>query len=161
MNDTIYMDVISVLQAQSKIGWRQFIEGTLALEWRQKQGEYFKVMNNTTTLSTWISKVIVHMWELVFVVWQHQSSCLHKTPMAELLGGSYVLDQALRLEWRLGLDRMPDIVVSSIPPSILTVMKGTVADRKGWFVLVHRAREQLHGYVPIDAFSDQKGSLRK
>ena len=93
----------------------------------------------------------------MFTIWQHRNSILHDTPIADLLGGSYVLDQALRLEWRLGFKRIPAIVLSFIPTSIIRVMQGTVTDRKGWFVLVRRAREQLQGYAPLDAFSDQKG----
>ena len=117
-------------------------------------------ITSATTVNTWISKVIVHIWDLVFTVWQHRNSVLHDTPIADLLGSSYVLDQALRLVWRLCFDKMPAIVLSSIPSSIIAVMQGTVTDRKGWFVLVRRAREQLQGYVPLDAFSDQNGSLR-
>ena len=136
------------------------MEGTLTIEWRQLQAAYFKTTQNPTSVSTWIFQVVVYLWELVFVVWQHHNSCLYDTPMAALPGGSYVLDQALRQEWRLCFDGLPVIVVSSIPSLILTAMKETVADRKGGFVLVRRAHKQLPGNDHIDAFSDTSGPLR-
>ena len=101
--------------------------------------------------------MIVHLWDLVFTIWQHRNSILHDTSIADLLGDSYLHDLSLQLEWRLGFDRMPAIVLSSIKSSIIMVMQGSVTDRKGWFVLVRRAREQLQGYAPLDAFSDQNG----
>ena len=136
------------------------IEGMISLEWRKQQDKYFQTMGITKSVTTWSARVIVHLWDLVYVVWQHRNSVLHKTPMVELLGGAYALDQALHLEWRLGFERMPAIVRASIPDSILTVMEGTLWDRKSWFVLVRRAREQMQGYIPLDDFSKKDGSLR-
>lgn len=110
-------------------------------------------------MSSWVSKVIVHLRDLVFVVWQHCNSCLHDTLIGNLLGVSYILDQSVRSEWRIGLVRIPATLLSSILLLILMAMKGTVADRKEWFVLVRQARDQIHGYTSIYDLSDPNGSF--
>ena len=52
----------------------------------------------------WVVRLIVKMWEMVFVIWQYRKSCLHDTPFTYLMGGSYALEKVLRMEWDLGFD---------------------------------------------------------
>ena len=67
-NDPIFMSTTAVVHSQTRLGWRQLVEGTLAIEWWQSQAAYFQTMQNPTSVLTWISQVIVYFWELVFVV---------------------------------------------------------------------------------------------
>ena len=63
-------------------------------------------------------------------------------------GGSLALDRALR------------ILKSALPRDIGPVMEGTIEDKKGWFVLVKRTRENLEENRIQDEFSDPKNKLR-
>ena len=118
-------------------------------------------MNIPKSSDMWAARLIVKMWEIIFVIWQHRNSCLHNTPMADLMGGSYALEKALRNEWELGFEGLPRIVQASIPESISQVLEGTTLERKGWFVMIRRARELSLTYEATDEFSDQSSSLRK
>ena len=146
---------------QKRIGWRRFVEGTFTKKWRDIQDHYYKSMDIPRSSDTWVARLIVKMWDIIFVVWQHRNSCLHDTPLADIMGGSYVLDQALRKEWEIGFDNLPFIVRATVPTSITRVLEGTTVERKGWFVLVRRARELLPNYENRDEFSDPNSSLRK
>ena len=146
---------------QTRIGWRRFVEGTFTKKWRDIQDHYYKTMEIPRSSDTWVARLIVKMWDIIFVIWQHRNSCLHDTPLADIMGGSYVLDQALRKEWEIGFDNLPFIVRATVPTSITRVLEGTTVERKGWFVLVRRARELLQNYEIRDEFSDPNSSLRK
>ena len=90
----------------------------------------------------------------------YRNSILHDTPLAEIMCGSLVSDRALRLEWRLGFTVFPIIVKAVLPVDIATVMEGAIADKKGWFVLVRRTRENQGDNRTQDEFSDTKNKLR-
>ena len=156
-----YPGAIGAARSQSSIGWRRLIEGTISVEWRKTQSTYYKLLEIPKSAEKWAAKLVIQLWDIVFVVWQHRNSVLHDTPLADLLGGGYALERALHREWNIGFDNLPEIVQATVPQSISTVMAGSTADRKGWFVLVRRARENIAGYEPIDEFSDPKSGLRK
>ena len=146
---------------QSKLGWRRLIEGTISKRWRAIQDHYYRTMNIPKFSDMWAARLIVKMWEIIYSIWQHRNSCLHNTPMADLMGGSYALERALRNEWELGFEGLPRIVQVSILESISQVLEGTTHERKGWFVMIRRAGELSQIYEAMDEFSDQSSSLRK
>ena len=77
------------------------------------------------------------------------------------MGGSYALENSLRNEWNLGFDTLPAIVSATLPQSIEKLMEGSTIERKGWFVMIRRARESQPNYEPLDEFSEPGNSLRK
>ena len=81
--------------------------------------------------------------------------------MADIMGGSYGIENQLRSEWELGFEGLSIIVRATIPQTIAKVMGGTTLERKGWFVLIRRAREVLRNHKGDDEFSDPKSGLRK
>ena len=147
--------------SQSRLGWRRLVEGTFTMKWREIQDHYYKSMNIPKSSDAWVARLIVKMWDIIFVIWQHRNSVLHGTSLVELMEGSYALDQALRKEWDEGFDGLPATVRAILPESIMKAMEGTTRERKGWFVLVRRARELLPNYEGTDEFADPKSSLRK
>ena len=92
---------------------------------------------------------------------EHQNSTLHDTPLVDIMNGTLSLDRALRKEWDLGFEGFPDIVKVTIPSTITHILDGSVADRKGWFVLIRTARENCGDDILEDEFSSSKSSLRK
>ena len=159
--DTNFTGLKVGLAQQSKLGWRRFVEGTVTKKWREIQELYYKSMSIPKTSDGWVARLIVRMWDIVYIIWQHRNSVLHNTPMADIMGGSYILEQSLRNEWDLGFAGLSPIVRATIPRTIAKVMEGTTLERKGWFVLIRRARElQPHCEIE-DEFSDPKSGLRK
>ena len=90
----------------------------------------------------------------------HRCSILHDTPLAEIMGGSLALDRSLRMEWNLGFIGFPNMIKSVLPNEIGLVMEGTIEEKKGWFVLVRRIRENIGDKRTQDEFSDPKNKLR-
>ena len=76
------------------------------------------------------------------------------------MGGSLALDRSLRMEWNLGFIGFPNMIKSALPNEIGLVMEGTIEDKKGWFVLVRRTRENIGDNRAEDEFSDPKNKSR-
>ena len=156
-----YTGVKAAIVSQNRLGWWRFVEGTISKKWRNIQQHYYTSMSIPKTSDAWVARLIVKMWDIIFVIWQHRNSCLHNTPLAEIMGGSYALENSLRNEWNLGFDTLPSIVSATLPQSIERLMEGSTIERKGWFVMIRRARESQPNYEPLDEFSEPGHSLRK
>ena len=85
---------------------------------------------------------------------------LHDTPLVEILSGELSLDRSLRREWELSFEGFPAGVQAVIPRDIATVLDSSVAEKKGWFVLVRKARENIDDERVVDKFSAPESSLR-
>ena len=75
--------------------------------------------------------------------------------------GKLSLDRSLRKEWRQGFLNFPNVVKTILPETILTVIAGTVEEKKGLFVLIRTTRVNLGDDRIVDEFSDPKISLHK
>jgi hypothetical protein len=149
-----------LMQSQTKIGWRLFLDGCVALEWAKVQQHYYTWVDSLKSGSKWVEGLIKQLWEVEFSAWEHRNSVLHDTPMAEILSGRLSLDRSLRREWALGIEELPALVQAILPDDIATVLDSTVAEKKGWFVLVRKARENMGDERVVDEFSAPDSSLR-
>ena len=149
-----------LMQSQTQIGWRLFLDGCVALEWAKVQQHYYTWMDSLKSGSKWVEGLIKQLWEVEFSAWEHRNSVLHDTPMAEILSGRLSLDRSLRREWELGFEELPALVQAILPDDIATVLDSTVAEKKGWFVLVRKARENMGDERVVDEFSAPDSSLR-
>ena len=150
-----------MLQVQENIGWRLFLDGCLALEWAQVQQTYYDWIGSRKSGGRWVTRLIRQLWDLEFSAWEHRNSVLHDTPLADIMNGTLSLDRALRREWEWGFEGLPDMVKVTIPSTITHILNGSVADRKGWFVLIRTARENCGEDSIEDEFSSPSSSLRK
>ena len=160
-SDLDFPGIKKLLEAQEKIGWRLFFDGCLALEWAQVQQKYYDWIGSRKSGRKWVRGLIRQLWEVAFSAWEHRNSVLHDTPLADIMNGTLSLDRALRREWELGFEGLPDMVKVTIPRTITHILNGSVADRKGWFVLIRTARENCGDDSIEDEFSSPSSSLRK
>ena len=107
-----------------------------------------------------VTGLIRQLWDLEFSAWEHRNSVLHDTPLVDIMNGTLSLDRALRREWDLGFEGFPDIVKVTIPNTFTLILDGSVADQKGWFVLIGTDRENCGDEILEDEFSSSKCSLR-
>ena len=161
LHDNVSFDgVVRVFHSQRRIGWRLFLDGCLSNEWAKVQQDFLTWKGSRKSGQKWVSQLICKLWDFQHAAWMHRCSILHDTPLAEIMGGSLALDRALRLEWNLGFVGFPNIVKAALPRVIGPVLEGSIEDKKGWFVLVRRTRENLGDNRIQDEFSDPKNKLR-
>ena len=85
---------------------------------------------------------------------------MHETFLADIVEVTLSLVRSLRSKCRLRLPNFSDLVQSSLSIDIVSVIEGTVVDRKLWFIIARRAREILGDTRTEDEFSDDKRKLR-
>ena len=52
------------------------------------------------------------------------------------------------------------IIIATPPKDIVTLLDGSVSDRKEWFILVRKARENIGNNRTEDEFTNTKSSIR-
>ena len=97
----------AAIEAQRKIGWKNFLEGLIAIEWSQCQDEYYNEKKSLKTGDTWAQKTIRGNWKFLFQLWQGQNTYLHETDRVNELSGKEELIQAVGKEMDIGLHRLP------------------------------------------------------
>ena len=55
---------------------------------------------------------------------------------------------------------LPSIAIAMLPKNIATVLASSVSERKGWFILVRKAREKCGDQRTEDKFTEPKIRLR-
>ena len=150
-----------LINCQSKIGWRSFWDGCLSHEWGAIQQTYLTWTKSKQTGKRWVAGLIRQLWEVEKAAWLHRNSVLHDTPLADIMCGTLSLDRSLRTEWSLGFIGLPPLIQVVLPKEIGQVIEGTVAERKGWLVLIRTARENMGDTRISDEFSDKKSTLRR
>ena len=134
--------------------------GCVALEWAKVQHHYYSWVGSMKSGSKWVEGLIKQLCEVDFSAWEHRNSVLHYTPLAEILSGELSLDRSLRKEWELGFEGLPALVQVVLSVDIATLLESTVAAKKGWFILIRKARENIGDERAVDEFSAPDSSLR-
>ena len=160
-NDVTFDGVKAVFKSQSEIGWRIFIDGCGSVEWAKAQQIYLNWIGSRKSGKKWTSGLILQLWNVQWDAWMNRNEVLHDTPLAEIMGGGLYLDNALRKEWMEGFDLLPRSIASMIPEEVENVLNLGLQERKGWLVLVRRARV-ANGFECIqDEFSKASSKLRE
>ena len=91
----------------------------------------------------------------------HRNQVLYETPLSEVMSGSICLDRALKNEWKVGFHTLPGTIKICLPNNVDKVLQATLLEKKGWLVLIRRAREAVGQEFVKDEFSVVGSSLRK
>jgi hypothetical protein len=60
--------------AQQRIGWGCFLEGSLAKTWLLVQAAYLISQGSMTTAKNWARGFVRQLWKVAFQMWQHQNT---------------------------------------------------------------------------------------
>ena len=100
-------------------------------------------------------------WNVQWDAWMHRNQVLHETPLSEVMSGSICLDRALKNEWKVGFHTLSRTIKLCPPNNVDKVLQATLLEKKGWLVLIRRAREAVGQECVKDEFSVVGSSLRK
>ena len=130
-DDIMFDGVKDVFTSQSNIGWRVFIDGWVSVEWAKVQQSYFNWIGSRRTGRKWTSGLIQHLWNVQWDAWMNRNEVLHDNPIAEIMDGGLYLNIALRKEWVLGFDLLPNSISSMIPEEVENALNLGLQERKG------------------------------
>ena len=159
--DVLFDGVKQVFEAQSDIGWRIFIDGCLSVEWAKIQQIYLSWIGSRRSGQKWVAGLIMQLWNVQWDAWMNRNEALHNTPLAENMSGGICLERALRKEWQQGFMLLPKSIRIMLPKEVNKVLNSGLHERKGWLVLIRRARANIGEVEAKDEFSIQGGQLRK
>jgi hypothetical protein len=77
--------VDELVTAQSRVGWRVFLEGGLLKEWAAKQQEYYDWLARRNTGKRWTTTLIKKLWEISWDMWEHRNGELHEPTLPAAL----------------------------------------------------------------------------
>lgn len=152
--------VQSVLKAQRRLGWKQFLEGLLVQEWHTYTTQILDPTEHPVYAST-ISKAIKAGWQLIHNTWTARNTQLHLTDRIHEVEGRTELLQAIEVEWNIGLSCLPHNDFGYL----FTMSKQTLATKsltcqKDWLAMIKKGRELHRDHNRVqDAFT-HPGALR-
>ena len=162
LHDGVLFDSVKqVYEAQSEIGWRLFLDGCLSVEWAKAQQVYLSWIGSRRSGQQWAAGLIKQLWMVQWDAWMNRNEALHNTPLAENMSGGIALDRALRKEWQQGFMLLPKSIKIMLPKKVECVLNSGLHQRKGWLVMIRRARVAVGDECIEDEFSAQGGKLRK
>ena len=128
------------LQEQNEIGWFNFLQGRLSLEWRAKQEAYYKAMGLRRTGRRWIEALIKKLWEISWTMWDHRNKVLHDNDRHKELG-NYELGLMVRKEYDKGGRDLAPRMKYLLAADLQEVLGYSVSKKKRWLRSVQAARE--------------------
>ena len=143
------------LNAQTHLGWIQFMEGIFTTDWAATQHSYFQSIQSRRTGHRWAVGLSTQLWRLTFSMWDHRNQVLHNTTASDHLQGLDVVKTAIVQELSLGLDTLDTIYTSYFSISSTSVQTMKSVDARNWLTLIRRARE-ASGYIYNDHISASK-----
>ena len=95
------------IREQREIGWKQFLEGMVGQSWKRYMSRYYLGKHSKRSGNTWASRLVTYNWRTVFKVWEFRNEQLHHTERIRDLEGMPKVVNAIRMEWAIGIGRLP------------------------------------------------------
>jgi hypothetical protein len=133
--------LVTAVRRQKNIGWKSFIEGFWALEWRQCQHNYFQCIRSCRSSLLWITKVQRKIWEIAWSMWQHRNAALHNEGNTIHKYEMMALDTEIREEMNLGLDGLDRKYLHLFKGSLQSKLDYTMTSKRMWIMSVWAARD--------------------
>jgi hypothetical protein len=136
-NDLLY----TAVRRQNNIGWRSFIEGFWACEWRECQTLHFRDIRSKRSSLLWITKVQRRIWEIAWKMWLHRNDTLHNDGSTIHKHEMRALDIEIREEMTLGLDGLNNKYSFLFSGTLESKLTETMAQKRMWIMNVWAARD--------------------
>ena len=59
-----------LMEAQTRVGWRYFVEGFISQQWAATQQMYFNWIGKRNTGKRWASKLLKQLWTFTWEFWR-------------------------------------------------------------------------------------------
>jgi hypothetical protein len=70
---------------QSKLGWRNLLEGIPSKQWQETQRVYFSRIGSARSPKRWTIAMIQKLWEVAWNMWEHCNGILHDKEQSIIL----------------------------------------------------------------------------
>ena len=152
--------VNDLVTAQSKIGWRNFLEGGVLKDWAAKQQEYYLWLARKNTGRRWITTLIKKLWEISWDMWEQRNAELKNPESPASLREHARLDAAITHEYT-------DLLTLAVKDrrwfrrTQEVLFTETIEYKQQWLESVHFARARyIRRHRRRTALQDQRTAMR-
>jgi hypothetical protein len=132
--------VEKALLDQDEIGWTNFVEGCIALEWTAVQDRYYKSIRSKKSGRQWTIALIKKLLDIAWDLWEHRNG-FNNSP--EHLEEHYEMDDVdaeICYQYRLGPEGLPQRFHYLFSGACDELLATSISNRLRWANLVNSAR---------------------
>jgi Zn-finger nucleic acid-binding protein len=139
------------LEAQTNMGWKNFFEGFLAVEWQQVQARHFSRIGSKKSTKRWASALIRKLWQVAWDLWEHRNGFVHERDAGLL---SEQINRAIQEEFLKGTHNLDTSTKALFRVGFPAVVNKPLEIRVQWVKRVQLAREILR--APTQAYAKER-----
>jgi hypothetical protein len=141
--------LILACQQQQKIGWFNFIQGFLSLQWRVCQAEHLIRTKSKKSAILWMSRFQKRLFQIVWDLWDHRNKLLHGAGDRMHPTSLRNIDEDIQSEWNRNLDTLPSRYANLFTGTIDKILNFQPNEKKRWLTSIWAARDKLNGGIQI------------
>jgi hypothetical protein len=129
--------------AQDKIGWKNFLEGLPAKQWRISQERHYRRLSiSNRNGKRWMKGLLHHLHLLAWTQWDHRNQVLHHPDLKIQRIARGLLHRHIAAEYSRGRDDLPPRDHSHFNLPLIALLDKSLTYKKAWIVNVTSARHQ-------------------
>ena len=137
------LEVKQSVLAQDKIGWKNFLEGLPAKQWRISQERHYRRLNiSNRNGKRWMKGLLHHLHTLAWTQWDHRNQVLHHPDLKIQRVARALLHQHIAAEYSWGRDDLPPRDHSHFHFPLILLLDKSLIYKKSWIVNVTSARHR-------------------
>jgi hypothetical protein len=131
------------IQNQSTIGWQDFLEGLLAMDWQRIQQQSYVRKRSRKTGKNWAAGLAVQATRLGIRQWQHRNDYKHRIGRPIDKEHELILNRAIMREIVLGPSTLLPGDKHKVQCNMVKLLPKPLRIRKAWWLQVHTARQRF------------------
>jgi hypothetical protein len=128
----------SAINQQSRIGWRNLLEGFPAKKWSELQAEQYKRIRSRRSSRRWIAALVKKLAEIVWQMWDHRNTVNNAKETATL---SIEANRRIREEYAQGFRNLSNAAQKLAQQSAETLLNKGLQYRQNWLKTMTAHRE--------------------
>jgi hypothetical protein len=143
--DILEPTLLQAWRKQRCLGWKSFLEGFWALEWRLCQAQYLQFLNSQKSSTLWISRAQRRIWMIAWDMWSHRNKFLHNEGKTIHLFEMAALDDEIRNEWDASTGQLPSHFDHMSSGQLIHRLDDMIHHKLMWLFSVWSARDnEIH-----------------
>ena len=136
-------EVREAIRAQDNIGWKNFLEGLPAKQWRLLQDRHYRrIRRQDLTARSWMKRLLTRLHVLGWSQWKHRNDTLYDRNMKWQKLALKALDASVAMEFARGPADLPPQDSSHFSLPLIVLLKKHQDYKKQWLVNVTSARNR-------------------
>ena len=135
-------DILEALQAQSSIGWQDWLEGLPAKHWRTLQQQHYNLTSDDRTGKSWIKGLTKLIIKAGHRQWKHRNDYKHIKGQPRYKAMVTRLNNEVALEYSRGPDTMLPGDRIKLNVNLMHLLDKSVPYKQAWLSNVSQARQR-------------------